>query len=278
MRLHINFLVQQTSFIQTSYHLWKYPSSYIIIFLMMRWPGLITRYYQEKVYISSGCQTLLFHMWPCHKQQNCMSCTKGAHTVLRTAAVGCHTSSFSSYNIFHKQIWNIQCRIHRSQCMMWPHLLLLLILMMVMMVLHHAISSRFHTIRCMTILILIHRALSHTDLRLNTCMKRERWKWVGDQGDASHRYPETHETRETWNSSLRIPEIDAPLVAQTNESAELRHWAWFVEQRAWSRARFWCWCWEKWTLVTFVFHLSGPTFITRICVWCSQLKMISDKL
>lgn len=70
MRLHINFLVQQTSFIQTSFHLWKYPSSYII-FLMM----LTKRYYQEKVYISSGCQTLLFHMWPCHKQRNCMSCT-----------------------------------------------------------------------------------------------------------------------------------------------------------------------------------------------------------
>lgn len=89
MRLNINFLVQQTPFIQTSFLLWKYPISHIIIFLMLRWPGLIKRYYQEKVYISSGCQTSLFHMWPwpwpwpCHKQRNCMSCTNGAQS--------CHT-------------------------------------------------------------------------------------------------------------------------------------------------------------------------------------------
>lgn len=66
--------------------------------------------------------------------------------------------------------------------MVWPHLLLLLVLMMVMMVLHHAISSWFHTIRCMTILVFIPRALSHTYLRINTYNqmhedgKTERWK------------------------------------------------------------------------------------------------------
>lgn len=31
-------------------------------------------------YISSGCQTLLFHIWPYHKQRNCMSCTNGAQS------------------------------------------------------------------------------------------------------------------------------------------------------------------------------------------------------
>lgn len=42
---------------------------------MLRCPGLIKSYCEEKVYISSGCQTLLFHMWSCHKQWNCTSCT-----------------------------------------------------------------------------------------------------------------------------------------------------------------------------------------------------------
>lgn len=68
----------------------------------------------------------------------------------------------------------LTCMIRRTQCMMWPHLLLLLILMMVMMVLHHAISSWFHTIRCMTILFFIPRALSHTYLRLN--IRSNAWK------------------------------------------------------------------------------------------------------
>ncbi len=79
---------------------------------------------------------------------------------------------------------------------MWPHLLLLLILMMVMMVvLHHAISSWFHTIRCMTILIFIPRALSHAYLKLNTYNqmhedgKMEMSRWSGRRASPLHRNP-----------------------------------------------------------------------------------------
>lgn len=144
------------------------------MFQILRWPGLIKRY-EEKVCIASGCQTLLFHMWSCHKQWNGMSWTehyRGSHTIENSCCVAVQ---------HHYQRQNARadmkyytCMTRRTQCIMWPHLLLLLILMMVMMVIHHAISSWFHSIRCMTILFFITRALSHIYLRLN--IRSNAWK------------------------------------------------------------------------------------------------------
>lgn len=90
---------------------------------------------------------------------------RGSHTIENSCCVAMH-HHYQQQNA-HVDMKYLTWMIRRTQCMMWPHLLLLLILMMVMMVLHHSISSWFHTIRCMTILFFIPRALSHTYPRLN---------------------------------------------------------------------------------------------------------------
>lgn len=93
--------------------------------------------------------------------------------------------------------------------------------------------------------------------------KMEMIRWSGRRASPLPR--KTHK-RETWNSSLRIPEINSPLVAPTNQNAELRNREWLVEQRAWSSARFCCCCWEKWTLVTFVFFTCLALHNSNICL------------
>lgn len=177
-------------------------------------------------------------MWSCHKQWNCTSCTNW--TLPRKPRyweelLCCHASSLSATKC--------TCRheildMHDSKLSMHDvaspspafdtddgddgsspcHFFL---------VSHHSLHDNplFYSPRSQSY-------LSKTKNIRSNAWKREMemCRWSGRRASPL-RYPETHK-RETWNSNLRIPEINTPLVAPANQNAELRYWAWFVLQRA----------------------------------------------